>query len=243
MSEPDPTPSALTTQPEPKLPDLTKYGFEFSIHGLKPIGAPNRHQCFNAFNQLKSYGGWLQVRGRAWQLAMGDLWNYCRDRFGEDAFQITDQLDYERGTLYQWGRVAREIPARTRVQIPLDYSYYREVSGCNTQEERESWLKLAAAEHFTVKDLQREMHKAGAKPHVVKTAVALLPGNWLERSDHLLSRNGSDDARAVAETYKRCAKELTEAMQQDSYPQSHAARTFEEQPSRALVIGKDDSEP
>lgn len=225
MSEPDPG-NALTAR-EPKLPDLTKYGFEFSIHGLKPIGAPDRHQCFNAFNQLKSYGEWLQVRGRAWQLAMGDLWNYCRDRFGEDAFQLADKLDYERGTLYQWGSVARKIPDRTRVQVPLDYSFYREVSSCDTPEEREHWLKLAADEGLTVKDLSREMHKAGAKVHAVKTAVAILPGTWLERAEHLANHNGTEEARATAEAYRRCAKELTTAMEQDAYPQSHAARAGE----------------
>lgn len=240
MNESDPAVTSLVTKPEVKLPDLSKYGFEFSVHGLKPIGTPDRHQCFNAFNQLKNYGEWLQVRGRAWQLAMGDLWNYCRDRFGDEAFQLTDQLDYERGTLYQWGRVAREIPVRTRVQIPLDYSYYREVSSCKTPEERDNWLRLAADEGLTVKDLQHEMHKAGAKVHVIRTAVAILPGTWLERAEHLANRNGSDEARVTAETYRRCAKELTAAMEQDAYPQNHAARTFEDQSASARVIGRSD---
>lgn len=213
-TEPGPAKS-LALQREPKLPDLTKYGFEFSVHGLKPIGAPSREQCFEAMHQLRSYGAWLQIRVRAWQLAVGDLWNYCQDRFGEDAFQLVDHLDYERATLYQWGSVAKRIPMRTRVQMPLDYSYYREVSRCETLDERQNWLQKAADEHLTIKELHAEIHENGGNGKVVPTEVAVLPGTWRERAAYLLASRNDDSARATAETYIKCAEELVDAAVRD----------------------------
>lgn len=197
------------------LPDLSADGFEFTTEGLKPIGAPTRDQCFQAMQTLTQYGGWLNVRVKAWQLAMGDMWNYMYDRFREEAFQAVTGLDYETNTYQHFGYVSKRIPEPVRREIPLEYSYYREVAPCETLDERRSWLKAARDNEWTVRDLRREMQDGHATIKRLPLAVNVLFGSWIERANYLNRSQDDEITRAKAETYRQCADELKAALEQD----------------------------
>ena len=89
------------------------------------------------------------------QFYIGDLLNFCNDKFGEDFAQIVDPQKYRPKTLQKFGYVADRIAPEDRRE-ELSYSIHCEVVKLDPESQR-SWLQMAIDDDMTVDDLREAL--------------------------------------------------------------------------------------
>lgn len=195
--------------------DLTRLHFRLDARGLMPIGTPSYEEWSECGLWLKDARDELDRRMLMVQFAIGDWINYGEQRsWGEKYSQALDETHYDYPTLRNFAYVSRQVPLSLRSD-KLTYSHHTLVAGLKTADERKEWLDYAEAEHKSVPALREEMRSHNAHGTTVKTAVNVLPATWRERATYLTNSRNDDESRAAAETYLKCADELTTALGQD----------------------------
>ncbi|MCA1457759.1 hypothetical protein I6F35_32020 [Bradyrhizobium sp. BRP22] len=138
----------LERSSDPITPDLPHHA-EISQTGL--FMPPGLH-----IEQWKAIGKRLMTIETGIQWALGDWWVYGHHNYGNRA-EAAKKLPYEFGSLMNLGTVARKFPPSLRNEA-LSFSHHVAVAALEPND-RVSWLKKAAAMHWSVKRLRDELDK------------------------------------------------------------------------------------
>jgi len=91
------------------------------------------------------------------QFWIGDLLNFCNEKFGEDFAQIVDAEKYSPKTLQKFAYIADRIPPENRFK-ELGYSMHVEVAHLDPDSQI-GWLQMAIDEKWTVNDFREALGK------------------------------------------------------------------------------------
>lgn len=84
---------------------------------------------------------------------IGDLMNQGFNLYGEEAFQLFGKSEWEEGTLKNYGRIAKGIPAVLR-RADVEWSHYAEIYSIKDRDLQEKLIEECAQGNMTVKDLR-----------------------------------------------------------------------------------------
>ena len=91
--------------------------------------------------EFGEFGATLNRIHNALPRMLGDWFNYGRDAFGEDVYQVIDELGYKRNTIWNYSSVYRRIPIENR-DPELSHSHHTKVAALPPSEQMK-WLEMA----------------------------------------------------------------------------------------------------
>jgi hypothetical protein len=142
--------------------ELVVSSFRLLENGVLPIGNPS-------FEQWQQAMEFVQRSEQAVYFWIGDLLNYGETLYGETYTQAIDATGFEYGTLANDKSVARAIPQPIR-KSDLSFEHHRAVAKLEPNDQ-EKWLDKASEEHWTVKELRKELNGTPRNENTKKQAV------------------------------------------------------------------------
>ncbi len=166
--------------------------FALNANGLAIIGntRPSLDQYEHCFDKPRKMHDCVQF----W---LGDLYLYIEHDYGDDGFQIFDELDFVRRTITNLARVARSIPLARRC-AELTYGHH-EVVAALPASEQDFLLEAAVQENLTVQQLRRRVKEFTGEATRPSLGQVLM---------HLVESWRNDGSKLASE----CALELEEAV-------------------------------